>query len=259
MTENQDHTMSTRKQKKLKQTTSPPTQASLDEALQNMRQFVAEIDGEGFVPPRDTMDGVTLEMSRLLAKVLREDIAADLTTQIQEQLSLIRRAKAVADDEAARLLSLIKATFEQASQDAKAVSAAATLGKSQISKLARSEMLTLKQEMEQARATIAQCVADFENHIRNLDNERKQYRSIPTVLGEMRGHAETLRRVILRGLESGEHKVAHEGIKALFAFYDVNLARRFDAPGEVIYGKNLTITPDDEIILNGKKLESIKG
>jgi methyl-accepting chemotaxis protein len=232
----------------------PPTDADLDQALRDLQDWTKRASIKAEIPKAEELDDVTGDLARQFAGLLRSHEASGIMQQIEPLLSILRRAKSIAGMEAASLVQSITAVFSQAVLDARSVSADAKRHRESLSNFADREMEEIKTAINAAREEIAAVVKDFKQRADDLESARCAARSIKTVLGEMRGHAKELRKVILRQIEKREYEAACENLKALFAFYDVNLSRRFDAPGEVMFGSNLVIDADDNIILNGVKL-----
>jgi len=238
---------------KKKTKTTKHEMPGLDQALEHINSWCRS-NGLSAVRSPENLENVTAILGEQFAALLRQSDVEKMTEQIPQMLSTISRAKSVSEDEVGMLLSRISEVFDTAVQEARKTIAEAKRARESIQQLEETKKLEILEEIKRARQTACKAAEDFTCHVKAMQAAEKTARSIQTVLGVMRGHAASMRQTILKNIEDRNHKAAADNIKALFAFYDVDLSRRFDDPGEIIFGQNLQINPDDTIMLNGKTI-----
>jgi len=225
----------------------------LNQALEDLNAW-CQSSGLAAVRSPEKLESVTAILGEQFADLLRQPDIEKMTEQIPSLLSSIRRARAVSEDEVALLLSRITEVFDAAITEARKTMQEARRARESIQQFEEKKKREILEEVQRARHVASKAAEDFTGHVESMKAAEKTAKSIQTVLGAMRGHAANMRQAILQNIEDGNHEAAASNIKALFAFYDVDLKRRFDEPGEVIFGRNLQIAADDTITLNGKTI-----
>jgi hypothetical protein len=225
----------------------------LDQALENLNAW-CQSSGLAAVRSTEKLENVTAILGEQFAALLRQPDIDKMTEQMPSLLSSIRRARAVSEDEVALLLSRIAEVFDAAIAEARKTMIEAKRARDSIHQFEEKKKKEIIEEVQRARHVACKAAEDFTGHVEAMKSAEKTAKSIQTVLGAMRGHAANMRQAILKNIEDGNHEAAASNIKALFAFYDVDLKRRFEEPGEIIFGRNLQISADDTITLNGKTI-----
>lgn len=225
----------------------------LDQALENLNAW-CQSSGLAAVRSNEKLENVTAILGEQFAALLRQPDIEKMTEQMPSLLSSIRRARIVSEDEVALLLSRIAEVFDAAIAEARKTIAEAKRARDSIQQFEEKKKKEIIEEVQRARHVACKAAEDFAGHVEAMKSAERTAKSIQTVLGAMRGHAANMRQAILKNIEDGNHEAAASNIKALFAFYDVDLKRRFDEPGEIIFGRNLQISADDTITLNGKTI-----
>jgi len=225
----------------------------LDQALENLNAW-CQSSGLAAVRSNEKLENVTAVLGEQFAALLRQPDIEKMTEQMPSLLSSIRRARIVSEDEVALLLSRIDEVFNAAIAEARKTIAEAKRARDSIQQFEEKKKKEIIEEVQRARHVACRAAEDFTGHVEAMKSAERTAKSIQTVLGAMRGHAANMRQAILKNIEDGNHEAAASNIKALFAFYDVDLKRRFDEPGEIIFGRNLQISADDTITLNGKTI-----
>jgi len=225
----------------------------LDQALENLNAW-CQSSGLAAVRSNEKLENVTAILGEQFAALLRQPDIEKMTEQMPSLLSSIRRARIVSEDEVALLLSRIDEVFNAAIAEARKTIAEAKRARDSIQQFEEKKKKEIIEEVQRARHVACRAAEDFTGHVEAMKSAERTAKSIQTVLGAMRGHAANMRQAILKNIEDGNHEAAASNIKALFAFYDVDLKRRFDEPGEIIFGRNLQISADDTITLNGKTI-----
>ena len=225
----------------------------LDQALENLNAW-CQSSGLAAVRSNEKLENVTAILGEQFAALLRQPDIEKMTEQMPSLLSSIRRARIVSEDEVALLLSRIAEVFNAAIAEARKTIAEAKRARDSIQQFEEKKKKEIIEEVQRARHVACRAAEDFTGHVEAMKSAERTAKSIQTVLGAMRGHAANMRQAILKNIEDGNHEAAASNIKALFAFYDVDLKRRFDEPGEIIFGRNLQISADDTITLNGKTI-----
>ena len=225
----------------------------LDQALENLNAW-CQSSGLAAVRSNEKLENVTAILGEQFAALLRQPDIEKMTEQMPSLLSSIRRARIVSEDEVALLLSRIDEVFDAAIAEARKTIAEAKRARDSIQQFEEKKKKEIIEEVQRARHVACRAAEDFTGHVEAMKSAERTAKSIQTVLGAMRDHAANMRQAILKNIEDGNHEAAASNIKALFAFYDVDLKRRFDEPGEIIFGRNLQISADDTITLNGKTI-----
>ena len=225
----------------------------LDQALENLNAW-CQSSGLAAVRSNEKLENVTAVLGEQFAALLRQPDIEKMTEQMPSLLSSIRRARIVSEDEVALLLSRIAEVFNAAIAEARKTIAEAKRARDSIQQFEEKKKKEIIEEVQRARHVACRAAEDFTGHVEAMKSAERTAKSIQTVLGAMRDHAANMRQAILKNIEDGNHEAAASNIKALFAFYDVDLKRRFDEPGEIIFGRNLQISADDTITLNGKTI-----
>ncbi len=225
----------------------------LDQALENLNAW-CQSSGLAAVRSNEKLENVTAILGEQFAALLRQPDIEKMTEQMPSLLSSIRRARIVSEDEVALLLSRIDEVFNAAIAEARKTIAEAKRARDSIQQFEEKKKKEIIEEVQRARHVACRAAEDFTGHVEAMKSAERTAKSIQTVLGAMRDHAANMRQAILKNIEDGNHEAAASNIKALFAFYDVDLKRRFDEPGEIIFGRNLQISADDTITLNGKTI-----
>lgn len=225
----------------------------LDQALENLNAW-CQSSGLAAVRSNEKLENVTAVLGEQFAALLRQPDIEKMTEQMPSLLSSIRRARIVSEDEVALLLSRIDEVFNAAIAEARKTIAEAKRARDSIQQFEEKKKKEIIEEVQRARHVACRAAEDFTGHVEAMKSAERTAKSIQTVLGAMRDHAANMRQAILKNIEDGNHEAAASNIKALFAFYDVDLKRRFDEPGEIIFGRNLQISADDTITLNGKTI-----
>ena len=225
----------------------------LDQALENLNAW-CQSSGLAAVRSNEKLENVTAILGEQFAALLRQPDIEKMTEQMPSLLSSIRRARIVSEDEVALLLSRIAEVFNAAIAEARKTIAEAKRARDSIQQFEEKKKKEIIEEVQRARHVACRAAEDFTGHVEAMKSAERTAKSIQTVLGAMRDHAANMRQAILKNIEDGNHEAAASNIKALFAFYDVDLKRRFDEPGEIIFGRNLQISADDTITLNGKTI-----
>ena len=225
----------------------------LDQALENLNAW-CQSSGLAAVRSNEKLENVTAILGEQFAALLRQPDIEKMTEQMPSLLSSIRRARIVSEDEVALLLSRIAEVFDAAIAEARKTIAEAKRARDSIQQFEEKKKKEIIEEVQRARHVACRAAEDFTGHVEAMKSAERTAKSIQTVLGAMRDHAANMRQAILKNIEDGNHEAAASNIKALFAFYDVDLKRRFDEPGEIIFGRNLQISADDTITLNGKTI-----
>ena len=225
----------------------------LDQALENLNAW-CQSSGLAAVRSNEKLENVTAVLGEQFAALLRQPDIEKMTEQMPSLLSSIRRARIVSEDEVALLLSRIDEVFDAAIAEARKTIAEAKRARDSIQQFEEKKKKEIIEEVQRARHVACRAAEDFTGHVEAMKSAERTAKSIQTVLGAMRDHAANMRQAILKNIEDGNHEAAASNIKALFAFYDVDLKRRFDEPGEIIFGRNLQISADDTITLNGKTI-----
>jgi RNA polymerase-binding transcription factor DksA len=237
---------------KKKQTTKQDVPV-LNQALEDLNVW-CQSSGLAAVRAPEKLESVTAILGEQFADLLRQPDIERMTEQIPTLLSSIRRARAVSEDEVALLLCRITEVFDAAIAEARKTIKEARRARESIQQFEEKKKREILEEVQRARHVASKAAEDFTGHVDSMRAAEKTAKSIQTVLGAMRGHAANMRQAILQNIEDGNYESAASNIKALFAFYDVDLKRRFDEPGEIIFGRNLQIAADDTITLNGKTI-----
>lgn len=229
----------------------------LSQALEDLNAW-CQSGGLASVRSKENLQDVTAILGEQFAVLLRQPDIEKMTEQIPALLSAITQAKAVSEDEVALLLSRIAEVFDAAIAEAKKTIAEARRARDSIEKFESKKKKEIIEEIQRARHVACKAAEDFTSHVEAMKAAEKTAKSIQTALGAMRGHAANMRQAILKNIEDGNHEAAASNIKSLFAFYDVDMKRRFDEPGEIIFGRNLQIAADDTITFNGKIIHHSK-
>jgi len=241
--------------KKMKKQSKPKQQEKtvLEQSLKDINAW-CHSSGLATVKSPEKLDKVTAILGEQFADLLRQADIEKMTEQIPSLLSAIQRAKAVSEDEVALLLARISKVFDSAIAEARETITEARRARDSIQQFEEEKKEEILQAVRQARAVALKASEDFSTHVEAMKSAKAAAKRIRTVLGTMREHAVKMRQAILENIEDGNHEAAAYNIKSLFAFYDVDLSRRFNEPGEIIFGRNLHIAADDTITLNGKPI-----
>ena len=229
----------------------------LNQALKDLNAWC---QSSGLAPVRapEKLESVTAILGEQFADLLRQPDIEKMTEQIPSLLSSIRRARTVSEDAVALLITRITEVFDVAITEARKTMEEARRARESIQQFEENKKKEILEEVQRARRVAGKAAEDLMAHVESMKLAEKTAKSNQTVLGAMRGHAATMRQAILKNIEDGNHEAAASNIKALFAFYDVDLKRRFDEPGEIIFGNNLQIAADDTITINGKTISTSK-
>jgi hypothetical protein len=210
-----------------KSKTNKPVQCgALGQALNDIKEWTAGLRFPAIEPPAEVED-IGVVLGQQFATLLRQPAVERLMEEVPPLLSNIRRARQVSEEEAAKLLSMIKLVFSEALESARKVIDESGKAKKTIQEFEQAKSKEIETMMAEARREIERVVNDFTKHVETLRSATETARGIETTLGTMRAHATSIRATILKNMEEQQYEAANENIKAMFALYDVDLRPRF--------------------------------